>query len=151
MNQGDEFLREGERVALATAARLFHEVVRDLIRFVVRLLPALIRFGCVAVCAVGVTYGTYDAWQAFGGDVPALVPALALGLIPLLFAFISRVSFGGMIAAGGFTYLAAQGLLLLPSLLRQISILVVLATLTFTEMSRRGQPDNSQHEHSTKA
>ena len=141
----EPFLRDAEKANMAEAAQLVMDAGRDIVRFIVRLIPALFRLACVSVCAMGVVYGTVDAWQAFGGDGIAAIPAFALGLIPLLFAFISGVKWGGIVAAGAFTYGVAQVLLTLPFPLNQLSIVIVLAALTFSDMARR-QMDPKQNE-----
>lgn len=140
-----ELLRDGERAALIQTSQLLQDIGQGLLRFIVQLLPALVRVGCVSICAVGVVYGTHDAWVALGGDGAALIPAFALGLIPLLFAFVNGVKWGGMIAAGAFSYLTAQALGVLPFPLNQLSIVVVLAALTFSDMARRHANIPNEH------
>jgi len=142
--QAEPLLRERERRALASAASAFAEMKRDFIRFVICLLPALLRVACVTLCTLGVVYGTLDAWQVFGSDGAALIPAVVLGIIPLMFAFISRVKWGGMVAAGAFTYFAAKILLLIPFPFNQVFLVVVLAALIFSDMARRSNETEQQ-------
>lgn len=136
---------EQRDAALASAAQLTQGILKDVWTFLVRLLPGAIRLICVTCGAIGIVYGTLDAWQAFGGDGPALIPALALGIIPVQFAFIPTVHYGGMIASGTFTYLVAQGLLMLPGIVVQVLVVVVLATITFSEMARRTEVINDEY------
>lgn len=139
----EPFLRDTENAKLTEAGQVMFDAMRDFVRFVVRLIPALFRFACVAVAATLVAFGTIAAWQAFGGDMMALIPALTLGIVPLLFAFDAKVKFGGMVAAGAFTYIVAQLLTLLPYPIPQVSTIVALAALTFSEMSRRDMEQNT--------
>lgn len=135
--QAEPLLRDTERRALAEALALFRLIVREIIRFIVRLLPALIRLACVSIAAAGLIYGTLDAWQAFGSDGAALIPALLLGVIPLLFAFMNGVKWGGMVASGAFTYGAAQVFLVVPFPFNQVVIVIVFAALVISDMARR--------------
>ena len=136
----EPLLRDTERAKLAEAMELLVTIARDIVRFIVRLLPALIRVACVSVCAYGVIYGTIEAWGAWGGDGAALIPAVLLGVVPLAYAFINRVMWGGMVAAGVFTYAVAKGMGYLPFHMAQLLIIITLATLAFMQMSKRGQP-----------
>lgn len=142
--QAEPLLRPQEQAALNDAKAMMRAIRRDLIRFIVRLLPALIRMACVASAGAGLVFGALDAWKAFGSDGAALIPALLLGIIPLLLAFVNGVKWGGMLASGAFTYGAAQGLNALPFPLAQMFIVVVLAALVISEMARRGQPEMEQ-------
>jgi hypothetical protein len=147
MSERGEFLRDGERAALVRVGQMSLEIAQDLARFIIRLLPGALRAGCVAAAGLSAMYGTLGAWQAFGGDGAALIPAMALGVIPFLFAFVSRVRYGGMLAAGFFTYAVAQGLGALPAIINQILIVIVLAALTFADMAQRSHPEQIQNEH----
>lgn len=131
---------EQRRMALATTAKLIAEAQRDVVHFVIRLLPGLVRVLIIGATAVFLVEGTLGAWQAFGADPIAVVPALALALVPMQFAFIPTVHYGGMLAAGGFTYGTSRVLLAMPAEIVQLSAVVVLAAITFMEMSRRGKP-----------
>ena len=133
----EPLLRDGERAKLAEAVALVVAIWRDIVRFVVQLLPALIRLSCVAGCAGGLILGTSDAWAAFGGDGAALIPALTLGIVPVLYAFVARVRWGGLLAAGAIALVVGKTLALLPFYLVQISVVIVLAAATFSEMARR--------------
>lgn len=144
--QAEPLLRPQEQAALNETRAMLQAIRRDLIRFIVRLLPALIRVSCVGIAAAGLIYGTLDAWEAFGSDGAALIPALLLGIIPLLFAFTSGVKWGGLIAAGAFTYGGAQALLLIPFPFNQVFLVIVFAALVISDMARRtvGAESNEQ-------
>lgn len=142
--QAEPLLRPQEQEALNETRAMLQAIRRDLIRFIVRLLPAIIRMTCVSVAGAGLVFGTMDAWKAFGSDGAALIPALLLGIIPLLFAFVNGVRWGGMLASGAFSYATAQGLNALPFPFAQMLILIVLAALVVSEMARRGQPEEME-------
>lgn len=137
----EPLLRDDERRALAEALALLRTICREIVRLIVRLLPALIRIACVSIAAAGLIYGTLDAWQAFGSDGAALIPAVVLGVLPLLFAFTNGVKWGGMVASGAFTYGAAQVFLALPFPFSQVAIVIVFAALVISDMARRNMDE----------
>ncbi len=140
--QAEPLLRPQEQAALDETRAMLQAIRRDLIRFVVRLLPAIVRVVCIGIEAGGLVYGVLDAWAVFGSDGAALIPALLLGVIPLLFAFLSGVKWGGLVASGAFTYGAAQALKLIPFPFNQVFLIIVLAALIVSDMARR----NAGHE-----
>lgn len=146
MDKDNGILREREQAALAEAFALAKDAAVGVVRFCVLLIPAALRVLSVIVAALCAINAVSDSWQAFGGDGAALIPAFALGVIPLLFAFVTGVHFGGMAAAALGSYVVSQLLLLLPALHVQALIVIVLAALTFSDMAKRNQTGEPQDE-----
>ena len=71
--------------------------------FLARIVPLLVRVLVMGVVIYATLHGAGDAWQAYGADVPALIPAVMLILMSCAAGFVGR-SWGALLASGGAAY-----------------------------------------------
>jgi hypothetical protein len=115
-----------------TAAGVFQAVVSAILAITPIVLLALFRLACVGVAVAGNALAFVPVWQAFGSDPPALLPAIALSLVPLSFAMLVHAGFGGLAAAGLATFGLGKLLVLAPARVRALAITGILASIVFT-------------------
>jgi hypothetical protein len=137
-NEG-EILRDDERAALAEAVQLSRRIAVDVLRFVVRSLPALIRAACLLSAIAGATYAAWVGWLAFGADEAAYIPAACLALAPIVYAIEWRISWGGLLIAGPVAAGLAFVLTFIPEPFTQTSIVAVVALIVLGNMARRNE------------
>ncbi len=146
MNESNEspILREGERAALAEAVQLSRRIGIDVLRFIVRSLPALIRAACLLSATAGATYAAWVGWLAFGADEVAYIPAACMALAPIIYAIEWRISWGGLLIAGPVSAGLAFMLTFIPEPFTQTSIVVVVALIVLGNMARRNKDNQDE-------
>ena len=132
----------GAALALVTLAvngiaEAFH-VTGEAVRAITPLLlPALFRVLCVGVAIAGAALSFLPTWQAFGGDAPAALPALAVILTPAAFAVMAWSGFGGLAAAGLVTFIFSKVLVWIPAPARALVIAGLIASITIYSISHK--------------
>lgn len=127
-----------ERHALAEGAALIRQIVDDMARYIIRLLPFIIKAFAVGGGLAGATVSVYQVWERFGGDAAAFVLGFAVGVVPFIYAMsIGQISFGGLLASGSVSAVIGMTFWLLPLLYSNILIILALGTLLILQMTRR--------------
>lgn len=106
------------------------------------ILPAL----CVGVEVGGLAYTLPACWHAFGDDVPALIPAAVISLLPLAAVLVYRQSWGGLLLAGGVTFATGAVIGSVPAPARVVLIAATIGGLIFYSLKLKGQNHDEQQE-----
>jgi len=95
----------------------------------------LVRVACVVACVAGVAVSFGPVWASFGGDVPALLPAGVLLVVPV--GFVARIGagFGGLLLAGALAWMAGVLLPAAHPIVRALAIMVVVGAVVYQSLT----------------
>lgn len=132
--------------ALGAAAGL---ALAGLVRQAFTLLIAIVRpvimpSVCVGAEVIGLAHALPACWHAFGGDVPALVPATVISALPLAAVLLSRQTWGGLLLAGVVTLATGAVIGSVPALVRAVLVMATIGGLIFYSLKSKGQTDDEQ-------
>ena len=133
--------------ALADALRALVLLVLSLLTQVLHLLRVafdalrgaailIVRVACVGVAVFGVASVAMPIWAAFGGDLPALLPAVALLVLPFAFVLDNGAGFGGVLLAGVAVVLVGASIDAIAYEIRMLLIAVLIGACVVSQMQR---------------
>ena len=105
-------------------------------------LPVLLRGVCVGAAVFGISLSLPAAWQAYGGDVPALLPALVVSVLPVTAAVLAKLAWGGLLLAGVATAIAGSLLAVLPAFARSLLVIGAVSGLLFYRLKISDEGSN---------
>jgi hypothetical protein len=134
--------------ALRDLAAVVVEIVKDLVYIVVRLLPYAVRGACVALPVLALATSFQPVWDAFGNDVPALLPTVVFLLLPTVYVIEQRPSWGGL-AGAGVLILVIGAVLPAVGIFRYLLVVAVIAGVVISSLfQKREVQDETGFEHS---
>lgn len=89
-----------EAQALDETQRLLREMAGTMRTAGIIALPVLLRTMCVGTAVLGAAYSLSMCWHAYGGDVPALIPAVVITVAPVVVVVLARPTWGSLLLAG---------------------------------------------------
>ena len=135
---------ELEGQALEDARHVLADIAATIKTAVIVAIPLLIRGVCVGAAVIGIAYALPACWYAFGGDVPALIPAVVVGVLPLAAALLSRRAWGGLLLAGAVTLVAGAAIESVPASTRAVLLMATIGGLIFYLLKSKGHDDGEQ-------
>ena len=116
-------------LVLKSLGEAMHSIGLAILAITPMVLPVLVKLACVAVAVSGIALSFQPVFVAYGGDMAAVFPALAVLLAPVLIALITNTGFGGLAVGGLASFLIGNGLALLPAQARALVVTGVLASI----------------------
>ena len=156
----DEGLTEQLRQVITLAAQAIRAalllvlvILSGLLRLIITALDAvrsaagaIVRLMCAAAAVAGLAWSFMPIWSAFGGDVPALLPTVAILLTPIAFVIDAGGGWGGLVLAGLATFGAGIALPALPDTWRALIVVGVISAVVFHSLSKNdGENKHEAH------
>jgi len=91
-------------------------------------------------------YAWPRGWQAYGGDVPALLPASAIALLPVIAVVLAQWGYGGLLAASAVTFAAGVVIESLPPVALGVLVILPVAATVYHSLTTKGMNDEQPNE-----
>jgi len=136
-----------EAQALDETQHLLREMVGTLKTVVIVTLPILLQMMCVGTAVVGAAYSLSMCWHAYGGDVPALIPAVVITLAPMVIVVLAWPTWGSHLLAG--VVMLALGWIV-PALPAEWRTVLIMAVITGSILYHLISSERTKHDEQQK-
>lgn len=121
-------------------------IIKVAFAFLARLVPLLVRVLVMGIVIYATLHGAGDAWQAYGADLPALVPAVMLILMSCAAGLVGK-SWGALLASGAAAFAIGALALGADHVLRALLIIGALAAIVANnQLTRNGDNNHATSE-----